>query len=130
MTNDKLNIGPVSLKPFVPALDFELSKKFYQDIGFQLEWSDGNLAHLQTGTCGFLLQNYFVEDFANNMVLHLTVNRCEDLYKILKATISKYSFPVYLEEITMKEWGVRDFVFKDPSGVMWRVAEIKKENTI
>jgi len=44
--------------------------------------------------------------------------------------ISKYSFPVYLEEITMKEWGVRDFVFKDPSGVMWRVAEIKKENTI
>jgi predicted lactoylglutathione lyase len=37
-----LNI--IELKAFVPAKDFELSKQFYQDMGFTLCWSEGNLA--------------------------------------------------------------------------------------
>ena len=35
----------VEIKAFVPAKDFELSKKFYSDIGFDLIWSDGDLAY-------------------------------------------------------------------------------------
>jgi hypothetical protein len=36
---DMANLKTVELKPFVPAKDFELSKRFYQDFGFTMKWS-------------------------------------------------------------------------------------------
>jgi hypothetical protein len=38
---------PIELKAFVPAKDFEVSKQFYQDLGFTLCWgAEGGLAYL------------------------------------------------------------------------------------
>ena len=39
------NMTAVELKAFVPAKDFELSKRFYEDLGFSLAWdSDEDVA--------------------------------------------------------------------------------------
>src|SRR5262245_939423 len=35
----------IELKAFVPARDFELSKRFYQDLGFTMSWCDNDLAY-------------------------------------------------------------------------------------
>ncbi len=70
----------IELKAHLPARDFEVSKQFYQDIGFTLWWSDQGLAHLHYGPHGeqgkaaFLLQNYYVKEFAENSQMHLLVN--------------------------------------------------------
>jgi hypothetical protein len=32
------NLTTVELKAFVPARDYELSKRFYADVGFEVRW--------------------------------------------------------------------------------------------
>jgi catechol 2,3-dioxygenase-like lactoylglutathione lyase family enzyme len=70
------NMATVEIKAFVPARDFGLSKRFYQDLGFTLAWSDDNLAYFRHGNSSFLLQNFFNEEAARNFMMHLLV---EDL---------------------------------------------------
>jgi hypothetical protein len=44
------NTDPIELKAYDPAKDFELSKQFYQDLGFTLCWgTEGYLAYFQHG---------------------------------------------------------------------------------
>ena len=49
----------IEAKAFVPARDFALSKRFYQDLGFDLAWSSEDLAYLRHGNSSFLLQNFY-----------------------------------------------------------------------
>ena len=69
----------IELKAHLPAKNFEVSKQFYQDIGFTLCWSNGGLAYLhygphgEHGKPGFLLQDYYVKEFAENLQMHLLV---------------------------------------------------------
>ena len=48
-----------ALSPFVPAKDFEISKRFYADLGFQVAPLGKDLAGLETGT---IPENYFVKE--------------------------------------------------------------------
>jgi hypothetical protein len=34
----------IEIKPFVPSRDFALAKKFFEDLGFTIAWSDESLA--------------------------------------------------------------------------------------
>ena len=47
------NLTTVEVKAFVPARDFALSKQFYQDLGFELAWSDDDLAYMRHGNSSF-----------------------------------------------------------------------------
>jgi hypothetical protein len=50
-----------------------LSKQFYQDLGFELAWSDDDLAYMRHGNSSFLLQNFYNEVHAGNFMMHLLV---------------------------------------------------------
>ena len=54
------------LKAFLPAKDHELAKRFYSDLGLTLNWETEQLAEFQIGSFRFLLQNYYVLEFAEN----------------------------------------------------------------
>jgi predicted lactoylglutathione lyase len=41
------------LKTFLPTKDAELSKKFYTDLGFTINWSNEQIAELQIGAFRF-----------------------------------------------------------------------------
>jgi predicted lactoylglutathione lyase len=43
------NMRTVEIKAFVPARDFALSKRFYENLGFTLAWSDDDLACFHHG---------------------------------------------------------------------------------
>jgi len=49
----------IEAKAYVPAKDFAVSKRFYQDLGFDLVWSSDDLAYLRRGNSSFLLQNFY-----------------------------------------------------------------------
>lgn len=66
-------LNTIELKVFVPAKEFELSKKFYQDLGFTIPWSDNDLAYMHHGNASFLLQNFYVKELADNFMMHLLV---------------------------------------------------------
>jgi hypothetical protein len=58
------NMTTVEIKAFVPARDFDLSKRFYQDLGFDLAWSDDDLAYFRHGPSSFLLQKFYIKEHA------------------------------------------------------------------
>src|SRR6476660_10011927 len=63
------NMTTIEAKAFVPARDFALSKRFYEDLGFVLAWSSDDLAYFHRGRASFLLQNFYNKEHADNFML-------------------------------------------------------------
>ena len=57
------------LKAYVPAKDFELSKRFYQALGFNMSDGWGGTADFELNGYRFRLQNYYVKDWADNCMI-------------------------------------------------------------
>ena len=72
-----MNLATVEIKAFVPARDFELSKRFYRDLGFEIPWSSDDLAYLHAGDSSFLLQKFYNREHARNFMMHLLVRDVE-----------------------------------------------------
>lgn len=113
----------VEAKAFVPARDFELSLRFYTSLGFTTAWSERDLAELRHGNASFLLQRFFVEEHAHNFQMHLLVTCADDWHARFEAQGIETEFGIKPGEVADQPWGVRDFVFLDPSAVMWRVGQ-------
>src|ERR687890_7981 len=62
-----------AMRPFLPAKDFEVSRSFYRDIGFSEERLDHKLVEMRLGSCSFLLQDFYVQQWAENMMMHFFV---------------------------------------------------------
>jgi predicted lactoylglutathione lyase len=61
------------LRPFIPAKDFELSKHFYASLGWKVKDVDDGMALVQLADQHFYIQNYYLKEFAENCMLHVTV---------------------------------------------------------
>jgi catechol 2,3-dioxygenase-like lactoylglutathione lyase family enzyme len=117
------NLKTVELKAFVPAKDFALSKQFYQDIGFTLASDEGGIAYFHCEDASFLLQNFYVKELAENLMMHLLVKDVDAWWaKFNEAGIAK-KYGVRLGEIKQQPWRMRDFTLHDPSGVLWYFAQ-------
>ncbi|AYC31508.1 glyoxalase [Pseudomonas cavernae] len=114
----------VELKAFVPAKDFQLSRQFYQDLGFKPGWADEQLAYFSHGEhCAFLLQNYYVREWADNCMLHLLVEDLDAWWQQIQEARLAERYGVRLVPPQEQPWGMRDCVLIDPSGVLWRIAQ-------
>jgi hypothetical protein len=116
-----LDLRSIEAKAFVPARDFELSKRFYQAIGFTLEWSTDDLACLRHGNSCFLLQNFYVPEHTDNFKMHLWVENVDVWWCHIAATAAPFGISV--EPPEDRPWGMRDFGLMDPSGVLWRIGQ-------
>lgn len=118
-----MNLNAVEIKAFVPAKDYTLSKQFYLDVGFVLASEGGGVAYFHHQNVSFLLQDFYVKEFADNLMMHLLVEDVEAWWnKIQNANIAqKYS--VNIGAIEQQPWRMRDFVMLDPSGVLWRIGQ-------
>ena len=57
MSLEKFNIK--TIRTFVPAKDYELSRDFYKKIGFEETYYSETLAVFKIGEFSFYLQNYY-----------------------------------------------------------------------
>jgi len=57
----------------VLSKDYELSKQFYQDLGFELAADSDGVAYFKSCDQGFLLQDFHEEEHATNFMMHLLV---------------------------------------------------------
>ena len=119
------NMRTIEIKAFVPARDFVLSKRFYQDLGFTLAWSDENLAYFHHGDSSFLLQNFPEGGSPENFMMHLLVEDVDAWWHYVQdqELIEKYGLKA--EPPADRPWGMRDFVIVDPTSVLWRIAQNK-----
>lgn len=116
-------LNAVEIKASVPARDFELSKQFYQDLGFTLASSDDDIAYLHVGDCSFLLQNFYNAEHANNFMMHLLVADVEAWWQHVKNSQLATKYNVSAQPPDDRPWGMRDFTIVDPTGVLWRIAQ-------
>src|SRR3546814_2184103 len=59
--------GTELTRPFLPAKDFELSKRFYEALGFE-KLLDADVAIFRMGRGEFLLQSYYQKEWAENFM--------------------------------------------------------------
>jgi hypothetical protein len=113
----------IEVKAFVPARDFGLSKRFYQDLGFELKWSDDDLAYFCHGDASFLLQNFYVPEHAGNFMMHLLVKDVDAWWRHVETQDLAGKYKVKTEPPADRPWGLRDFILVDPTGVLWRIGQ-------
>ena len=65
--------GTELVRPFLPAKDFDLSKRFYETLGFD-KILDSDVAIFKAGSGGFILQRYYQKDWAENFMMQLMVD--------------------------------------------------------
>jgi catechol 2,3-dioxygenase-like lactoylglutathione lyase family enzyme len=117
------NMTTIEAKAFVPSRDFALSKRFYQDLGFDLAWSSEDLAYFRHGKSSFLLQNFYNKEHAGNFMMHLLVEDVEAWWGHVHATGLAAKYGVQVEPPADRSWGLRDFIVVDPTGVLWRIGQ-------
>lgn len=114
----------LALRPFVPARDFALSKRFYVALGFRVSQDGADVALLKLGGHSFILQDFYVPEHAGNLMVHLLV-------RDVAAWWAERDWAALAAEFgckparapALQPWGlVVGFVF-DPSGVLWHIAE-------
>ncbi|MDW5417969.1 VOC family protein [Iodobacter sp. CM08] len=118
---DTLEVAEI--KAFVPAKNYEVSKQFYQDIGFTMASDAGGVAYFYTGSSSFLLQNFYVEEHANHFMMHLLVKDVLAWHAHLSALDLVGKYQVKLTAVEVQPWKMQDFVLIDPSGVLWRIGQ-------
>jgi len=118
-----VNLTPVEIKAFVPALDFAVSKQFYLALGFEVPWSDEELAYVRHRDTSFLLQAVDGPAFAKRYQMHLLVENVDDWHAHVVATGVAERFGVAVAQPEDQPWAMRDFTLFDPSGVLWRIAQ-------
>jgi uncharacterized glyoxalase superfamily protein PhnB len=115
----------LAIRPFVPARDFDLSKRFYQAIGFALTYSDDSIAFLKLNGHSVILQKFYVQAFAENLMLQALVRDVDAWWTSrIDAARLVADFGVKPPQPpAMQSWGMKvGFIF-DPSGVLWHIAE-------
>ncbi len=110
------------VRPVLPAKDFEKSRRFYAELGFQECALTEGLVEMRLGRCCFLLQRYYVEDWANNFVLHMRVSDVRAWWERIEALDLAGRYGVKTQAPQQEGWGLVAGLI-DPAGVLWRISE-------
>ncbi len=113
----------ISIRPFIGAKNFDLSRSFYRDLGFEEIILASNMSYFKTGGLGFYLQDAYVQHWVDNTMIFLEVddvNRYWNELLDLKLT-TKYNH-VKLMPIREQAWG-RECFLHDPSGILWHFGD-------
>ena len=113
----------VSIRPFIGSKDFNVSRKFYMDLGFEESILSHNMSLFKTQGLGFYLQDAAVKDWIDNTMVFMEVDNVEEYWKELLSLdlTSKYE-GVRLTQIKTYDWGKECFLH-DPSGILWHFGE-------
>ena len=76
--------GGELMRPFLPAKDFDTSKRFYEALGFE-KTLDGEVAIFMAGSGGFILQRYYQKEWAENFMMQIVVDEKDDRRRLCGA---------------------------------------------
>ncbi len=118
-----------AFRPFLPAKDFETSLRFYKAIGFEAYPLGETLAELSLGNHAFLLQGYYVKEWAESMVMHVLVKDVHAWWRHIDSLALAEKFGVSPPSPPKAEpWGLTVAYVFDPSGVLWHFAQATPKN--
>lgn len=119
--------GVTDIKAFVPARDLELSKSFYSDLGFTINFSNDQIAEVQIGSFRFLLQKFYVAEHAGNFMMSMSVDDADAWWEYIHQKEFTRKYPgMMCKSPEMQPWGLRILYLSDPTGVLWHITENRK----
>jgi len=127
MADSPLNMK--AMRPMVPAKDFEISKRFYLELGFRPQPLVDRLVEMHFGAYSFILQDYYVEEWANNFVMHVSVTDLDHWWKHICALDLVSRYGVKTAAPKLERWGMVAGLI-DPSGVLWRFSQSANDGQV
>lgn len=119
----KLPVGTELMRPFLPAKDFDVSKRFYEALGFE-KVLDGEVAIFRIAGSGFVLQRHYQREWAENTMMQLMVDDLDAWWAHIKALDlpGRFGTPPP-KPPAMQSWGLRVAYVIDPAGALWHVCQ-------
>lgn len=115
-----------SIRPFIGANNFEVSRQFYRDLGFEEVVLFPYMSLFQNETIGFYLQDAYIKDWIDNTMVFMEVEEVNQLYNDLSALDLPLKYPtVRLLPVKQHDWGSVCYLH-DPSGILWHIGEFTK----
>jgi hypothetical protein len=113
----------LSLEPFVPSgSNFEGSKQFFQELGFQINWDVDGYVGFQRDECRFILQQFNNTEFAQNFMLSVKVENVEEFRNSLMDKKLPEKYGVHIGKIIRQPYGLEVNVI-DIAGVCWHFVQ-------
>ena len=119
---NKLSVSDI--RPFIPAQSFEHSKLFYSSIGWTVKDVATDLALVESRDVHFYLQDYYVKEFAENTMLHITVEDAHAWYQHVDAVLRDKRFPAArVQPPKLQPYGALVTFIHDPAGVLLHLCQ-------
>ncbi len=112
-----------SIRPFIGAIDYNISRSFYQDFGFEEIILSPSMSLFKKDAIAFYLQNAYVKDWIDNTMIFIEVSDVEAYWhKILSLDLCTKYKKVKVKPIVTNNWG-KEFFVHDPSGILWHFGQ-------
>lgn len=79
-----MEFNALSTRPFIGARDFELSKKFYRELGFEEVFLSPQMCVFKSGQLVFYLQNANIKEWIDNTMIFVEVKDVHQVYMSCK----------------------------------------------
>ena len=114
-----------SIRPFIGSKNFEISRSFYRDLGFEETVLAPNLSVFKTNEIAFYLQDAYMKDWIDNTMIFVEVEDAKRYYdELLGLNLSAKYENVKLIPVRELDWGSECFLH-DPSGILWHFGTFK-----
>ncbi|MBB4805391.1 catechol 2,3-dioxygenase-like lactoylglutathione lyase family enzyme [Chryseobacterium defluvii] len=112
-----------SIRPFIGAENFEISRSFYSDLGFEEVILEPSLSLFKNQSIAFYLQNTYVKDWVENTMIFVEVESADEYWQeLVTLNLTEKYEEVKLTPVRTMPWGKECFVH-DPSGILWHFGE-------
>jgi hypothetical protein len=118
--------GIRSLRAFIGAKDYSISRSFYRDLGFSEAIISENMSLFTIAGQCFYLQDYYVKDWIENTMLFVELGDVDSYWTFLEGLdLDRKYTGIKLVPVQEKDWG-RECLVIDPSGVLWHFAQFRE----
>lgn len=120
MTHAVDRLAVEDVRTFVPAKDFACSRAFYGALGWETVWTDDDgLALLELGGYRFMLQDYYVKQWADNFMLTIVVADAVAWHEHITAVLADGQYATArVAPPKIEDWGATVTYAWDPCGVL------------
>jgi uncharacterized glyoxalase superfamily protein PhnB len=113
---------PHSIMAFVPAKDFSISSEYYKALGFEVAMDD-DVRFVSLGDYGFLLQDFYVKDWADNFMMAMHVDDAQAWIDRAEALVERFPGTRTIAP-ELQDWGMLVAHIFDPTGVLWHITQV------
>ncbi|PPU11976.1 MULTISPECIES: hypothetical protein [Xanthomonas] len=119
------NLKVTDIRPFIPAKDFALSKRFYTALGWKTHDVGPGLALVQlSDQQHFYIQNYYLKDVAENSMLHVTIEDAQAWHAHLSSVLQDDTFAdAQVQPPSRQPYGASVVFVHDPTGVLLHLCQ-------